>query len=105
MVSRVELDEQLRRPGTLRPVAEHGRRHRGPSQRLGHEVRRDLAPAERAVGEVPQRRLALARLVHGAALLVAESNAREERVVRRARHEAEDLHLALSQDAFDQLVV
>src|SRR5437879_10296409 len=51
--------------------------------------RSDLAPVQRAVGEVPERRLALGRLVdgqHGLARAAAELD--QERVVGRAAEEA-----------------
>ena len=57
----------------------HRRRHDIPAGRLGHRVRRDLAPAQRPVGEVPQRAFAARRLVDA-----GDVDAVEARVRRRA---------------------
>ena len=57
-------------PGAERAVAQHRRRHDPPAGRLGHQVRRDLAAGEGAVGEVPQRPLPRHRLVDALAATV-----------------------------------
>ena len=60
----VRLPPGLHHAGARRAVAaEHGRRHDVPAERLGDDVRRDLAAGQRAVGEVPQRPLPRHRLV------------------------------------------
>ena len=62
----VVVDEALHRALTERPVvAHHGDGHDPPAEAARELVRRDLAPAQRAVGEVPERSLAAPRLVHG----------------------------------------
>src|SRR4051812_25416737 len=63
VLGRIELHEALEGSQTLRPVAQDGWRHARPAERTRHRVRGDLAAAERSVGEIPERRLAGARLV------------------------------------------
>ena len=59
----IVLDEPLHHPDAGRAVAQHGVGHDVPAERLRHLVRRDLAVAQRAAREVPQRSLAALRLV------------------------------------------
>ena len=91
-------DEQLERA-----LAERARRGgpwaaRRPSPSASDScVGRHLAPVE-AVGEVPQRPLAPARLVDRLRLVVAGAQRHEERGVRAPRHAALDLDLAVAQE-------
>ena len=101
---RVELHEPLHRAGAGGAVAEHRGRHHGPPELARHHVRGHLPIAQGAVGEVPQRRLALPRLVHRVRLVVAAPDASEERGVRCTRHEAEDLHVAVGEQPEGLLV-
>ena len=58
----VDVDPLLEHALAERPVAQQRRRHDAPAQRLGDEVRGDLAPGQRADREVEQRALAGGRL-------------------------------------------
>ena len=59
----VVLDELLHRALAERAVAQDRDRHDAPPERVRQLVRRDLAVAQRALGEVPQRPLAAPGLV------------------------------------------
>ena len=94
----IVVDEPLHHPDADRPVAQHGRGHEPPAQRVGQLVRRDLALAQRAAREVPQRTLAPTRLVDGLHLDTVGARHGQQGGVRRPRHAAEHLELAVRQD-------
>ena len=69
----IVLDEPLHHPDAGRAVAQHRVGHDVPAERLRHLARRDLAMAQRAAREVPQRALAALRLVDREHLVVADA--------------------------------
>src|SRR5689334_17272597 len=79
-------------------VTQDGVRNNGPPQRLRHFACRDLASAQRAAGEVPQWALAALWFVDREQLITAARKTYEERRVRRPRHPAEHLDVAVAQD-------
>ena len=93
----IVMDESLHHPDARRAVAQHGVGHDLPTQRLRHLSSRDLAVAQRAAREVPQRAFAALRLVDREQLIGAEREAHEKRGVRRPRHPAEHLDFAVAQ--------
>ena len=89
----IVVDEALHRADAERTVAQHRVRHDVPAERVGQLVRRDLALAERALREVPERALAAARLVDRRHLHAVDRRLDEERRVRRLAHAADELEL------------
>ena len=82
------MDEELERPlAAAGRRARHGRRHEAPAERLGEQVRGDLAPEEPG-REIPQRPLAALRLVDGQGGGSVEGQLHQERGVAAARHPA-----------------
>ena len=95
------MDEALHGALTERALGPlDGFGHEAPAQRLGEHVGGDLAPEEPA-GEVPQRPLALERLVHGQQLLSLQAAGHEQRRVRAPGDAPVDLHVTLEEDALD----
>ena len=97
----VLVDEALHRAGPERALRRaHGLGHEAPAEALGEHVGRDLAPEE-AAREVPQRALALRRLVDGQQLLAAEPARHEQGGVGAPGDAAVDLHVTFGEDALD----
>ena len=87
---RVGVDEQLDRPRAVRSIAEDGRGDGRPPQGLRQHERRDLPSAQGSQREVPQRRLALPRLVHDTSGPAPVADLAQERVIGRARQESQE---------------
>ena len=89
----IVVDEPLHRTDAERAVAQDRERHDAPAQRVGQLVGRDLALAQRALGEVPQRPFAAAGLVDRGQLHAVDLRLDEEGRVRRVAHAPDDLEL------------
>ena len=89
----IVVDEALHRPIAERAVAQDRERARCPTRALGQLVGRDLALAQRALREVPERSLAPARLVDRGQLHAVDLRLHEEGGVRRVPHAPDDLEL------------
>src|SRR4029077_352842 len=81
------------RADSQRAVAQYGERHDVPAERVGELERGDLALAERALREVPQRTFTAARLVDRGELRAVDLRLHEKGRVRRVPHAADHLEL------------
>ena len=93
----VGVDEQLHRSNAMRPVAQDGGRHKLPAKRFAQQIGRNLALAEGATREIPERALAAARLIDRQALRAIIANGRQQCVVAAPWQHPLDLKLALHQ--------
>jgi hypothetical protein len=92
------VDPDLERTDPHRSVGQHGHRHHVESADPGHLIGRNLAETQGAGREVPQRALALDRLVDAVDLLVLGLQLAQERRVGRLHQPAHQLQLAVAQD-------
>ncbi len=90
--------EALHRPLAQRAVAQDGFGDDAPAEQLGEDPRRHL-PAVEPAGEVPQRTLAPARLVHAERPVLALRQLHQEGPVRAPGHPPLELDVALGQQA------
>ena len=100
--ARLGLDEELQRAGAHRPLrAGHGGRDQRPAEEPGEPVGRHLPAVQGTGREVPQRRLALGRLIHRERVVGLRSRrrqARQEGVVARVGQQAEQLHAGRAEE-------
>src|SRR5215510_11993992 len=93
------VDVELYRANSVRTIANHGWRHELPTQRLAEEKGGTLAFVERAIREVPQRRLTTPGLIdseHGC--LLAHIQQRQKGIVRAPGNETTLEDMAAPQD-------
>ena len=99
----IVVDEALHHADAVRAVAQHRVGHDLPAERLGHLVRRDLAVAQRAVAGSPRAGARPAAACRSrASRRRRRASVHEERRVRRPRHPAEQLELAVAQQLRDR---
>jgi hypothetical protein len=89
----IVLHEELHRALAVWTVAEDRRRNVRPAQCLGELIGGDLALAQRSLLEVPQRSLAVARLVDDPCARTALYDLPEEGEVGGTRHQADQAKL------------
>ena len=77
----VGLDKELHRTLAVRPNTQHSRGHQRPAKSLADQIGGQFPIAQRAMGKIPQRRLALARLVDCQRLEAIAAKIGQKRVV------------------------
>src|SRR5512143_1344539 len=93
------LDEELKRADPVRAIgAQNGRRNVRKAEPDAQQVRRDLALAQRALLEIPERALATRRFIDRVRLALRVRNTYDERVIRTPGDRTLYIDFAASQE-------